>query len=92
MSQKLLTEESLLAVTTASHDELLDIDETEVNAEETNDQEENNLSEPDPEPGQRFSTDAQKDEKKENRRGITSNKKYEPQDRKKKSEPKTQLQ
>ena len=45
----------------------------EVNAEETNGEEENNLSKPDPEPGQRSPRDAQKKtEKKENRRGITS--------------------
>ena len=48
MSEKVLTEEGLLAPATTSNDELLDIDEMEVNAEETNDEEEINLSEPDP--------------------------------------------
>ena len=48
----------------------------EVNAEETNDEEGNNLSEPDPEPGQSSPRDAQKKkEKKENRRGTTYNQK-----------------
>ena len=73
MSEKVLTEEGLLAPATTSNDDLLDIEEMEVNAEETNDKEENNLSEPDPEPGQRSPRGAQKKkEKKENRRGTTS--------------------
>ena len=73
MSEKLLTEEGLLAPATTSNNDLLDIEEMEVNAEETNDKEENNLSEPDPEPGQRSPRGAQKKkEKKENRRGTTS--------------------
>ena len=53
MSEKVLTEEGLLAAATSSNDDLLDTDEMEVNAEETNGEEGNNLSEPDPEPGQR---------------------------------------
>ena len=73
MSEKVLTEEGLLAPATTSNDDLLDIEEMEVNAEETNDKEENNLSEPDPQPGQRSPRGAQKKkEKKENRRGTTS--------------------
>ena len=73
MSEKVLTEEGLLAPATTSNDDLLDIEEMEVNAEETNDKEENNLSEPDPEPGQRSPRGAQKKkEKKENRCGTTS--------------------
>ena len=73
MSEKVLTEEGLLAPATTSNDDLLDIEEMEVNAEETNDKEENNLSEPDPEPGQRSPRGAEKKkEKKENRRGTTS--------------------
>ena len=73
MSEKVLTEEGLLAPATTSNNDLLDIEEMEVNAEETNDKEENNLSEPDPEPGQRSPRGAQKKkEKKENRRGTTS--------------------
>ena len=45
----------------------------EVNAEDTNDEKGNNLSELDPDPGQRCPRDAQKKkEKKENRRGTTS--------------------
>ena len=73
MSEKVLTEEGLLAAATASNDDLLDSDEMEVNAEETSDEEGNNLSEPYPEPGQRSPRDAQKKkEKKENRRGTTS--------------------
>ena len=48
MSEKVLTEEDLLAPATTSNDDLLDIDEMEVNAQETNDEEEINLSEPDP--------------------------------------------
>ena len=73
MSEKVLTEEGLLAPATTSNNDLLDIEEMEVNAEETNDKEENNLSEPDPEPGQRSPRNAQKKkEKKENRRGTTS--------------------
>ena len=83
MSEKVVTEEGLLAPATTFNDDLLDIDEMEVNAEETNDEEEINLSEPDPEPGQRSPRDVQKKkEKKENRRGTTSNQKYEPQDHK----------
>ena len=71
MSEKVLTEEGLLAPATTSNDDLLDIEEMEVNAEETNDKEENNLSEPDPQPGQRSPRGAQKKkEKKENRRGT----------------------
>ena len=74
MSEKVLTEEGLLAPATTSNDDLLDTDEMEVNAEETNDEEGNNLSEPDPELGQRSPTeDAQKkEENKENRCGTTS--------------------
>ena len=73
MSEKVLTEEGLLAPATTFNDDLLDIDEMEVNAEETNDEEGNNLSEPNPEPVQRSPRDAQKKkEKKENRRGTTS--------------------
>ena len=73
MSEKVLTEEGLLAPATTSNNDLLDIEEMEVNAEETNDKEENNLSEPDPEPGQRSPRGAQKKkEKKENRCGTTS--------------------
>ena len=90
-SEKVITEEGLLAAATASNDDLLDSDEMEVTAEETNDEEENNLSEPDPEPGQRSPRDAQKKKEKENRHGITSNQKYEPQHQKKKKEPKTPL-
>ena len=48
MSEKVLTEEGVLAPATTSKDELLDIDEMDVNAQETNDDEEFNLSEPDP--------------------------------------------
>jgi len=48
MSEKVLTEEGFLAPATTSNDDLLDIDEMDVNAEETNDEEEINLSEPDP--------------------------------------------
>ena len=48
----------------------------EVNAEETNDEKGNNLSKPDPKPGQRSPRDAQKKkEKKENRRVTTYNQK-----------------
>ena len=73
LSEKVLTGEGLLAPTTSSNDDLLNIDEMEVNAEESNDEEGNNLSEPDPEPGQKSPRDAQKKkEKKENRRGTTS--------------------
>ena len=74
MSEKVLTEEGLLAPATTSSNDLVDTDEMEVNAEETNDEEGNNLSEPDPEPGQRSPRgDApKKEEKKENRRGTTS--------------------
>ena len=72
-SEKVLTGEGLLAPTTSSNDDLLNIDKMEVNAEESNDEEGNNLSEPDPEPGQKSPRDAQKKkEKKENRRGTTS--------------------
>ena len=72
-SEKVLTGEGLLGPTTSSNDDLLNIDEMEVNAEESNDEEGNNLSEPDPEPGQKSPRDAQKKkEKKENRRGTTS--------------------
>ena len=73
MSEKVLTEEGLLAPATTSSNDLVDTDEMEVNAEETNDEEGNNLSEPDPEPGQRSPRgDApKKEEKKENRRGTT---------------------
>ena len=48
ISEKVLTEEGLLAPATTSNDDPLDIDEREVNAQETNDEEEINLSEPDP--------------------------------------------
>ena len=74
MSEKVLTEEGLLAPATTSSNDLVDTDEMEVNAEETNDEEGNNLSEPDPEPGQRSPRgDApKKEEKKQNRRGTTS--------------------
>ena len=41
MSEKVLTEEGLLAPATTSNDDLLDTDEMEVNAEETNDEEGN---------------------------------------------------
>ena len=90
----MLTEEGLPAVPTTSNDDLLDIGEIDVNAaDETNDEEESNLSEPDHEPSQRSPKDAKKKkDKKENRRGTSSYKKYEPQDQKKKSEPKTPLQ
>ena len=72
LSEKVLTGEGLLAPTTSSNDDLLNIDEMEV-TEESNDEEGNNLSEPDPEPGQKSPRDAQKKkEKKENRRGTTS--------------------
>ena len=72
-SEKVLTGEGLLAPTRSSNDDLLNIDKMEVNAEESNDEEGNNLSEPDPEPGQKSPRDAQKKkEKKENRRGTTS--------------------
>ena len=74
MSEKVLTEEGLLAPATTSSNDLIDTDEMEVNAEETNDEEGSNLSEPDPEPGQRSPRgDApKKEEKKENRRETTS--------------------
>ena len=74
MSEKVLTEEGLLAPATTSNDDLLDTDEMEVNAEETNDEEGNNLSQPDPELGQRSPREdaKKKKEKKENRRGTTS--------------------
>ena len=73
LSEKVLTGEGLLAPTTSSNDDLLNIDEMEVNAEESSDEEGNNLSEPDPEPGQKSPRDAQKKkEKKENRCGTTS--------------------
>ena len=73
LSEKVLTGEGLLAPTTSSNDDLLNIDEMEVNAEESNDEEGNNLSEPDPEPGQKSPRDSQKKkEKKENRRGTIS--------------------
>ena len=52
---------------------IFNYDEMEVNAEEANDEKGNNLSEPDPKPGQRSPRDAQKKkEKKENRRVTTS--------------------
>ena len=84
MSEKMLTEEGLPAVPTTSNDDLLDIGEIDVNAaDETNDEEESNLSEPDHEPSQRSPKDAKKKkDKKENRRGTSSYKKYEPQDQK----------
>ena len=84
MSEKMLTEEGLLAVPTTSNDDLLDIGEIDVTVvDETNDEEESNLSEPDPEPSQRSPKDAKKKkDKKENRRGTTSDKKYQPQDQK----------
>ena len=73
MSEKVLTEEGLLAPATTSSNDLVDTDEMEVNAEETNDEEGNNLSEPDPEPGQRSPRgDAPKKEEKKNRRGTTT--------------------
>ena len=73
LSEKVLTGEGLLAPTTSSNDDLLNIDEMEVNAEESSDEEGNNLFEPDPEPGQKSPRDAQKKkEKKENRCGTTS--------------------
>ena len=80
----MLTEEGLLAAPTTFNDDLLDIDETDVNAaDETNYEEESNLSEPDPEPSERSPKDAKKKkDKKENRRGTTSYKKYEPPDQK----------
>ena len=80
----MLTEEGLPAVPTTSNDDLLDIGEIDVNAaDETNDEEESNLSEPDHEPSQRSPKDAKKKkDKKENRRGTSSYKKYEPQDQK----------
>ena len=59
MSEKVLTEEGLIAATTTSKDDLLDIDEMEVSAEETNEEEKNNISEPDPGPGQRSPRNAQ---------------------------------
>ena len=73
-SEKVLTGEGLLAPTRSSNDDLLNIDKMEVNAEESNDEEGNNLSEPDPELGQRSPReDAQKkEENKENRCGTTS--------------------
>ena len=50
----MLTEEGLPAVPTTSNDDLLDIGEIDViAADETNDEEESNLSEPDHEPSQR---------------------------------------
>ena len=48
MPEKVLIEESLFAPATTSNDDLLDIDEMEVNSQETNDEEEINLSKPDP--------------------------------------------
>ena len=74
MSEKMLTEEGLLAAPTTFNDDLLDIDEIDVNAaDETNDEEESNLSEPDHEPSQRSPKGAKKKkDKKENRRGTTS--------------------
>ena len=94
MSEKVLTEEGLLAPATTSSNDLVDTDEMEVNAEETNDEEGNNLSEPDPELGQRSPReDAQK--KEENKRTdaepppIT---KIRTTGLQKKSEPKTSLQ
>ena len=46
MSEKMLTEEGLLAVPTTSNDDLLDIGEIDVTVvDETNDEEESNLSE-----------------------------------------------
>ena len=70
----MLTEEGLLAVPTTSKDDLHDIGEVDVNAvDETNDEEESNLSETDPEPSQRSPKGAKKKkDKKENRRGTTS--------------------
>lgn len=84
MSEKVLTEEGLHAVPTTSNDYLLDIGEIDVNAaDETSDEEESNLSEPDHEPSQRSPKHAKKKkDKKENRRGTSSYKKYEPQDQK----------
>ena len=72
MSEKVLTEEGLHAVPTTSNDDLLDIGEIDVNAaDETNDEEESNLSEPDHEPSQRSPKHAKKKkDKKENRRGT----------------------
>ena len=80
----MLTEEGLLAIPTTSNDDLLDIGEIDVNAvDETNDKEESNLSEPDPKPSQRSPKDAKKKkDNRENRRGTTSYKQYEPQDQK----------
>ena len=48
MSEKVLLEERLLAPATTSNNDLLDIDEIGVNAQETNDEEEISLSKPDP--------------------------------------------
>ena len=80
----MVTEEGLLAIPTTSNDDLLDIGEIDVNAvDETNDEEESNLSEPDPKPSQRSPKDAKKKkDKRENRRGTTSYKQYKPQDQK----------
>ena len=48
MSEKVLIEERLLAPATTSNNDLLDIDEMGVIAQETNDEEEISLSKPDP--------------------------------------------
>ena len=95
MSEKVLTEEGLLAPATTSNDDLLDTDEMEVNAEETNDEEGNNLSEPDPEPEAKDLQEKMLKRRKKTRRTdaepppITKIRTTGPQ---KKSEPKTSLQ
>ena len=75
MLEKVLTEEGLLAPATTSNDDLLARhwrNGGQCWRIETND-EGNNLSERDPEPGQRSPREAQKKkEKKENGRGTTS--------------------
>ena len=123
MPEKVLTEEGLIAATTTSKDDLLDIDEMEVSAEETNEEEKTtflNLTQDQAKDLQEtlncslrrvavlsgarlsgFSALARlyylarptktamlrrlaqlKKEKKENRRGTTSNQKYKSQDHK----------